>query len=112
MTKRLKLFSKEEPERMKLFSTQRRKLFSSEDNVEYNDPEGQVLRTVICKDCGHTMTTAETVTHMICPNCGGKKLRIQTLSLITLKKQRNRLSLLTKKDILYLKISLHHMRRN
>ena len=76
MTKRLKLFSKEEPKRMKLFSSPqpvRHKLFSSDDNVEYNDPEGQILRTVICKDCGHTMTTAETVTHMTCPNCGGKR---------------------------------------
>ena len=37
MTKRLKLFSKEEPKRMKLFSSPqpvRHKLFSSDDNVE------------------------------------------------------------------------------
>lgn len=57
--------------RLKLFSSQRRKLFSSDEEV--NDSSGKLLRTVICKDCGHTMTTAETTSRMYCPNCGGKR---------------------------------------
>lgn len=29
--------------------------------------------TVICRDCGHTMVTEENVSHILCPNCGGKR---------------------------------------
>ena len=65
--------------RIKLFSdySTRKKLFSSNDekSVEYNEGGIQV-RTVICKDCGHTMETAESTSRMCCPNCGGKRFDI------------------------------------
>lgn len=63
MEKRLKLFS-EEPKRLKLFSS---------EEIE-NGPEGMILHDLICQDCGQVITTSETPTHAICPNCGGKRM--------------------------------------
>ena len=57
--------------RIKLFSDNRRKLFSSSPDC------GIVLRELICKDCGHVIETAEHPSHAICPNCGGKRLDIK-----------------------------------
>ena len=57
--------------RMKLFS-QRRKLFSE----EYNEG-GMTLRQVVCRDCGHVMETAENVSQILCPNCGGRRFNLK-----------------------------------
>lgn len=60
--------------RLKLFSTTpRKKLFSEERNGE----EGMQLRTLICQDCGAQVESAEHPSHMICPNCGGTRMRIK-----------------------------------
>lgn len=55
--------------RRKLFSTTpRKKLFSScEDNI---------IKTVMCMDCGYKMETAASPTHLACPKCGGTRFNI------------------------------------
>ena len=62
--------------RKKLFSvnsTPRKKLFSEEKNGE----EGMTLRTLICQDCGTQVESAEHPSQALCPNCGGKRMRIK-----------------------------------
>lgn len=64
-------------QRRKLFSetsVARKKLFSSSETINEG---GIVLRELICKDCGHVITTAEHPSHAVCPNCGGKRLDIK-----------------------------------
>ena len=54
----------------------RRKLFSSDGFVTY-DNDGEVeLRTVICADCGYRIETAESPSKVLCPRCGGKRFNI------------------------------------
>lgn len=57
-------------ERRKLFSSTpsvitRRKLFSE-----------TVLKSVQCMDCGYTMDTAASTTHLLCPKCGGDRFNV------------------------------------
>ena len=59
---RLKLFSTQYPERLKLFSEE------AEVVAE------EILHELICQDCGHVIETGETPTHVVCPNCGGKRM--------------------------------------
>lgn len=55
--------------RRKLFSsTPRKKLFSGcEDNM---------VKTVMCMDCGYKMETAASTSHIYCPKCGGTRFNI------------------------------------
>ena len=58
--------------RRKLFSSvPRKKLFSgSEDNM---------LKTVMCMDCGYKMETAASTSHLYCPKCGGTRFNIYNI---------------------------------
>ena len=67
---RIKLFSKPEIERVKLFSNSNRvKLFA--------EPELQITKEVICMDCGFKMETTSTTTNLICPKCGGSRFEVE-----------------------------------
>ena len=63
---RLKLFSAQYPSRLKLFS--------DEPHEEAEVVAEEILHELICQDCGHVIQTAETPTHAVCPNCGGKRM--------------------------------------
>lgn len=54
----------------------RRKLFSSDGFVTYENDEREMLRTVICADCGYRIETAESPSKIYCPRCGGKRFNI------------------------------------
>lgn len=66
---RLKLFS-ENPVRRKLFSSRKRKLFSEEESE-------QVLKTVVCNDCGFELQTAQSASSILCPKCGGTRFNVK-----------------------------------
>ena len=67
---RIKLFSKPEIGRVKLFrSSNRVKLFA--------EPELQITKEVICMDCGFKMETTSTTTNLICPKCGGSRFEVE-----------------------------------
>lgn len=67
---RIKLFSKPEVGRVKLFSSSNRvKLFA--------EPELQITKEVICMDCGFKMETTSTTTNLICPKCGGSRFEVE-----------------------------------
>lgn len=67
---RIKLFSKPEIGRVKLFSSSNRvKLFA--------EPELQITKEVICMDCGFKMETTSTTTNLICPKCGGSRFEVE-----------------------------------
>lgn len=53
--------------RKKLF--EKKKLFSA--------PEEIALRTLICRDCGNIIETAEHPSQAYCPRCGGKRLNVK-----------------------------------
>lgn len=53
--------------RIKLFA--RRRLFSTNEG-------GMTLRTVICRDCGYRLETAESTQAILCPNCGGRRFDV------------------------------------
>ncbi len=83
---RLKLFSNQYPERMKLFSS------------EHEDADvvaEEILHELICQDCGHVITTAETPTHAVCPNCGGKRMILKLFPT----KQEQEPELMDEKDV-------------
>lgn len=63
---RLKLFSAQYPSRLKLFS--------DESHEEAEVVAEEILHELICQDCGHVITSGETPTHAVCPNCGGKRM--------------------------------------
>lgn len=61
--------------RRKLFSAdpQRRKLFSS---LGDGGVSTESMKTVICHDCGYTFETAEGISHLACPKCGGTRFNV------------------------------------
>jgi DNA-directed RNA polymerase subunit RPC12/RpoP len=58
-------------ERKKLFSKPRKKLFSTPEQG------GITVRSLICRDCGQVIESAESPSQAYCPNCGGKRLNIK-----------------------------------
>ena len=60
-------------ERRKLFSTSpapvRKKLFSTAC-------EDEVIKTVMCMDCGYKIQTASTTSKIYCPKCGGTRFNV------------------------------------
>ena len=57
-------------ERRKLFSDNRRRLFST---PQVDSPRRKLFsedRILVCKDCGHEIHTSGISTNLICPNCG------------------------------------------
>ena len=62
--------------RRKIFyDTPRRKVFSSDHDIEYNE-DGVKLRKVKCQDCGQELETTASPSRLICPRCGGKRFNI------------------------------------
>ena len=60
-------------ERRKLFSsTPRKKLFSTAC-------EDEVLKTVMCRDCGYKFETASTTSKIYCPKCGGTRFNVVSI---------------------------------
>ena len=69
-------------ERIKLFTTNRIKLFSKPETSRIkffsHDPEAtETLKKVVCHDCGLETLTAANVSQLICPKCGGKRFYIK-----------------------------------
>lgn len=62
------------PGRRKIFSSNRRKLFSD---------EGITLKKVTCMDCGYSMETAASTTNLVCPKCGGKRFNVDSTKCVS-----------------------------
>ena len=66
--------------RSKAMTTERRKLFSTTPRKKlFSGCEDNIVKTVMCMDCGYKMDTAASTSHIACPKCGGTRFNVYSI---------------------------------